>query len=46
MKENKAINMYDFLKKHKEKLTALKDHSLALPLRRAKQRIEEQYGTY
>lgn len=46
MKEHKAINMYDFLKKHKEKLTALKDHSLALPLQRAKQRIEEQYGSY
>jgi putative ATP-dependent endonuclease of OLD family len=46
MKEHKAINMFDYLKKHKESLVLLKDDALALPLVRAKERIEEQYGTY
>jgi len=46
MKAHKAINMYEFLKKHKDKLAVLRDHSLAYPLKRAEERIEEQYGTY
>lgn len=46
MKEHKAINMYEYLKKHKESLVLLKDDALALPMVRAKERIEEQYGTY
>ena len=46
MKEHKAINMYDYLKKHKDSLALLKDDALALPLVRAKERIEEQYGSY
>lgn len=46
MKEHKAINMYDFLKKHKACLSKLKDDALALPLVRAKKYIEDNYGSY
>lgn len=46
MKEHKAVNMYDFLKKHKACLKKLKDDALALPLVRAKKYIESHYGSY
>lgn len=46
MKEHKAINMYDFLKKHKTCLKKLKEDALALPLIKAKKHIEKHYGTY
>lgn len=46
MKEHKAINMYDFLKKHKTCLKKLKNDTLALPLVLAKEYIESHYGTY
>lgn len=46
MKEHKAINMYDFLKKHKASLKKLKDDPLALPLVAAKEYIERHYGSY
>lgn len=46
MKEHKAINMYDFLKKHKACLSKLKDDALALPLVRARKYIEDNYGSY
>lgn len=46
MKEHKAINMYDFLKKHKTCLKKLKNDALALPLVLAKEYIESHYGTY
>lgn len=46
MKEHKAINMYEFLKKEKTCLRALKDDPLALPLIEAKQHIENNYGAY
>lgn len=46
MKEHKAINMYDFLKKHKASLKKLKDDPLALPLVSAKEYIERHYGSY
>lgn len=46
MKEHKAINMYEFLKKHKACLSKLKDDALALPLFLAKKYIESQYGSY
>lgn len=46
MKEHKAINMYDFLKKHKTCLKKLKNDALALPLVLAKEYIENQYGSY
>lgn len=46
MKEHKAINMYEFLKKKKSCLSVLKEDALALPLIRAKEYIEEQYGAY
>lgn len=46
MKEHKAINMYEFLKKHKACLLKLKDDALALPLVRAKKYIEDNYGSY
>lgn len=46
MKEHKAVNMYDFLKKHKASLKKLKDDPLALPLVSAKEYIERHYGSY
>lgn len=46
MKEHKAINIYDFLKKHKTCLKKLKNDALALPLVLAKEYIESHYGTY
>lgn len=46
MKEHKAVNMYDFLKKHKVCLKNLKDDALTLPLVRAKKYIESHYGSY
>ena len=46
MKEHKAINMYEFLKKHKASLKKLKDDPLALPLVVAKEYIERHYGSY
>lgn len=46
MKDHKAINMYEFLKKKKTCLLALKDNALALPLIKAKNYIEEHYGAY
>jgi len=46
MKEHKAINMYEFLKKHKDCLAVLKDDPISLPLTRAKDYIEATYGTY
>ena len=46
MKDKKAINMYDFLKKKKHELKVLSDNKLAEPLLIAKKRIEEKYGAY
>lgn len=46
MKKQKAVNMYDFLKKNKDCLKLLKDDNIALPLLAAKAYIERTYGTY
>jgi len=46
MKKQKAVNMYDFLKKHKESLSILEGDDICLPLKRAKEYIEKNYGTY
>ena len=46
MKDRKAINMYEFLKKKKSCLVKLKEDALALPLIKAKKHIEKQYGSY
>ena len=46
MKDRKAINMYEFLKKKKSCLVKLKEDALALPLIKAKKHIEKHYGTY
>ena len=46
MKSHKAINIYDFLKNHKERLEALVDDYIAKPLLSAKNYIEDKYGTY
>lgn len=46
MKSRKAINIYDFLKNHKERLEALADDYIAKPLLSAKNYIEDKYGTY
>lgn len=46
MKKQKAVNMYDFLKKHKDCLKRLKDDNIALPLLAAKAYIERTYGAY
>lgn len=46
MKAHKAINMYAFLKHKKECLNLLKGDNLALPLKKAKEYIEETYGAY
>jgi putative ATP-dependent endonuclease of OLD family len=46
MQEKKAIRMYDFLKKRKPALTALKDCTIAKPLLRCKKLAEQiQNGT-
>ena len=46
MKSHKAINIYDFLKNHKERLEALVDDYIAKPLLSAKNYIEDKYGSY
>ena len=46
MKDKKAINMYDFLKKNKQELKVLATDSIAAPLLVAKKYIEDMYGTY
>lgn len=46
MKSHKAINIYDFLKNHKERLEALADDYIAKPLLSAKNYIEDKYGAY
>ena len=46
MKAHKAINIYDFLKKHKDSLGTLDDDNIAKPLLSAKNYIEDKYGTY
>lgn len=46
MKEQKAINMYEFLKGNRSTLSALTEDDLSLPLRKAKELIEEHYGAY
>ena len=46
MKKHKALNMYNFLKKNKERLHLLKDDKLATMLIKAKEYIESHYGTY
>lgn len=46
MKDRKAINMYEFLKKKKSCLVKLKEDALALPLINAKEYIEKHYGAY
>ena len=46
MKSHKAMNIYDFLKNHKERLEALADDYIAKPLLSAKNYIEDKYGTY
>lgn len=46
MKSHKAINIYDFLKNHKDRLEALADDYIAKPLLSAKNYIEDKYGTY
>lgn len=46
MKSHKAINIYDFLKNHKERLEALADDYIAKPLLSAMNYIEDKYGTY
>lgn len=44
MKEKKAVNMYAFLKKHKDCLSLLKDDPLTDPLIDAQDYIEDMYG--
>ena len=46
MKDRKAINMFEFLKKKKSCIVKLKEDALALPLIKAKKHIEKYYGTY
>ena len=46
MKERKAVNMYDFLKKHKACLTSLEKDRISLPIQKAKEYIESMYGAY
>lgn len=46
MKAHKTINIYDFLKNHKERLNVLSDDYIAEPLNAAKDYIEKKYGTY
>ena len=46
MKEQKAINMYEFLKENRSSLSTLTDDDLSLPLRKAKDLIENHYGAY
>ena len=46
MKEQKAINMYDFLKEKSGALSLLSENNLSLPLRKAKKLIEDHYGAY
>lgn len=46
MKEHKAMNMYNFLKKKKTCLSKLGTDQLAKPLISAKNYIESNYGTY
>lgn len=46
MKSHKAINIYGFLKNHKERLEALADDYVVKPLLSAKNYIEDKYGTY
>ena len=46
MKDKKAINMYDYLKKKKSDLKQLRGDSIAEPLMIAKRFIEHRYGAY
>lgn len=46
MKEHKAINMFEFLKKEKNCLKKLKDDNLALPLKLAMNYIESRHGAH
>lgn len=46
MKRKKAVNMFDFLKKHATDLSSLKDDPIAKPLLFAKKDIEDLYGSY
>lgn len=46
MKDQKAINIYEFLKSKKECLKNLIDDPIADPLKRAKAFVEKLYGTY
>lgn len=46
MKDKKAVNMFDFLKKKATALSTLKDDPIAKPLLFAKEDIENQYGSY
>lgn len=46
MKAHKAINIYDFLKAHKDCLGVLEKDYIAEPLLSAKKYIEDKYGTY
>ncbi|MFQ7829182.1 MAG: hypothetical protein ACLRHB_00660 [Parasutterella excrementihominis] len=46
MKKRKASHMYEFLKEKKSCLVKLADDDLALPLLKAKNYIETNYGTY
>lgn len=46
MKDKKAVNMYDFLKKKKNELKVLDSDYISAPLLRAKQYIEDMYGAY
>lgn len=46
MKEHKAVNMYEFLKKHKACLTSLEKDRISLPIQKAKEYIESMYGAY
>lgn len=46
MKEHKAVNMYEFLKKKKSCLKLLKNDDIVKPLTIAKAYIEDMYGAY
>lgn len=46
MKDKKAVNMYDFLKKKKQELKVLADDPISMPIVIAKNRIEKMYGSY
>ena len=46
MQKHKALNMYRFLQKNKDKLELIKDHSIFVLLTNAKDYIVKNYGAY